>query len=48
MRKNRYARVSTTNQNVDCQVSAFRAEKCDEILRARATGKAVKGRPART
>ena len=40
MRKIGYARVSTTNQNLDRQISALRAEKCHEIFREKASGKA--------
>ena len=45
MRKIGYARVSTTNQSLDRQISALRAEKRDEIFREKASHKAVKGRP---
>lgn len=40
-----YARVSTTTQNLDRQIGALRAAKCDEIFRERASGKSLKGRP---
>ena len=45
MRKIGYARVSTSTQNLDRQISALRAERCDEIYREKASGKAIKGRP---
>jgi DNA invertase Pin-like site-specific DNA recombinase len=45
MRKIGYARVSTTTQNLDRQIGALRAEKCNEIFREKASGKAVRGRP---
>ena len=45
MRKIGYARVSTITQNLDRQISAHRAGKCDEIFREKASGKAVRGRP---
>lgn len=45
MRKIGYARVSTITQNLDRQISALRAGKCDEIFREKASGKAVRGRP---
>ncbi|MEP0952125.1 MAG: recombinase family protein [Paracoccaceae bacterium] len=40
-----YARVSTSAQNLDRQIGALRAAKCDEIFRERASGKSLKGRP---
>lgn len=45
MRKFGYARVSTYTQNLDRQLGALRAERCDEIFREKASGKAMKGRP---
>ena len=45
MRKIGYARVSTSSQNLDRQIGALRAERCHEIYREKASGKAVKGRP---
>ncbi len=44
MRKVGYARVSTRAQNLDRQIGALRAERCHEIFRERASGKAVRGR----
>ena len=40
-----YARVSTTQQNLDRQLGALRAERCDDIYTEKASGKDVKGRP---
>jgi DNA invertase Pin-like site-specific DNA recombinase len=37
--------VSTRAQNLDRQIGALRAERCHEIFRERASGKAVRGRP---
>jgi DNA invertase Pin-like site-specific DNA recombinase len=45
MRKIGYARVSTSSQNLDRQIGALRAERCHEVYREKASGKAVKGRP---
>lgn len=45
MKKIGYARVSTTGQNLDRQLGALRAERCDEVYRERASGKDVRGRP---
>src|SRR5215475_2202525 len=45
MRKIGYARVSTGSQNLDRQMGALRAERCHEVYREKASGKAVKGRP---
>src|SRR6478752_8287845 len=45
MRKIGYARVSTSGQNLDRQIGALRAERCHEIHREKASGRAVKGRP---
>src|SRR6476660_6463250 len=45
MRKIGYARVSTSGQNLDRQIGALRAEKCHEIHREKASGRAIKVRP---
>src|SRR5262244_1848583 len=45
MRKIGYARVSTSTQNLDRQIGALRAERCHEVYREKASGKAAKGRP---
>jgi len=45
MRKIGYARVSTSTQNLDRQIGALRAERCHEVHREKASGKAAKGRP---
>jgi len=44
MRKIGYARVSTSAQSLDRQLGALRAERCDEVYREKASGKAIKGR----
>jgi DNA invertase Pin-like site-specific DNA recombinase len=45
MRKIGYARVSSTSQSLDRQIAALRAERCDDIFREKASGKAIKNRP---
>jgi DNA invertase Pin-like site-specific DNA recombinase len=45
MRKIGYVRVSSSQQNLDRQIAALRAEQCDEIYREKAGGKSMKGRP---
>jgi DNA invertase Pin-like site-specific DNA recombinase len=45
MRKIGYARVSTSTQNLYRQIGALRAERCHEVYREKASGKATKGRP---
>jgi len=44
MRKIGYARVSTDTQNLDRQIGALCAERCHEVYREKASGKATKGR----
>jgi len=45
MRKIGYARVSAPHQNLDRQLGALRAERCQHIYREKASGKATKNRP---
>jgi DNA invertase Pin-like site-specific DNA recombinase len=45
MRKIGYARVSSPHQNLDRQIGALRAERCDEIFREKASAKDIKNRP---
>src|SRR6187549_816511 len=45
MRKIGYARVSTPGQNLDRQIGALRAERCDELFREKASGKDIRNRP---
>jgi DNA invertase Pin-like site-specific DNA recombinase len=45
MRKIGYARVSSASQSLDRQIATLRAERCDEIFREKASGKAIKNRP---
>jgi DNA invertase Pin-like site-specific DNA recombinase len=45
MRKIGYARVSSSDQNLDRQIAALRAEGCDEIYREKVSGKSMKNRP---
>jgi DNA invertase Pin-like site-specific DNA recombinase len=40
-----YARVSTKTQELDRQIRALKAERCDEILKDTASGKSLAGRP---
>ena len=42
MRKIGYARVSPNTQNLDRQIGALRAERCQEVYREKASGKATK------
>jgi hypothetical protein len=37
--------VSSAGQNLDRQIGALRAERCDEIFREKASGKGMKDRP---
>jgi len=43
MRKIGYARVSTSTKSLDRQIGALRAERCHEVYREKASGKATKG-----
>ena len=45
MRKIGYARVSSIHQSLDRQIATLRTERCDEIFREKASGRAIKGRP---
>ena len=45
MRKIGYARVSSAAQNLDRQLGALRAERCDQIFAEKMSGKSLKGRP---
>jgi Resolvase, N terminal domain/Phosphotransferase enzyme family len=45
MRKIGYARVSSATHNLDRQIAALRAERCDAIFHEKASGRAIKGRP---
>ncbi len=40
-----YARVSSVQQNLDRQLGALRAQRCDKIFAEKASGKSMKGRP---
>ncbi len=40
-----YARVSSTDQNLDRQIAALRNEGVEKIYREKASGKSLKGRP---
>src|SRR6516162_6510550 len=40
-----YARISTKAQELERQVRALKAERCDEILKDTASGKSLAGRP---
>jgi DNA invertase Pin-like site-specific DNA recombinase len=40
-----YARVSSVGQNLDRQMGALRAERCDEVFKEKASGKSVNNRP---
>ena len=45
MHKIGYARVSSQDQNLDRQIAALRAEKCERIFREKASGKEMRNRP---
>ena len=40
-----YARVSSSQQNLDRQLGALRALRCDKVFAEKASGKSLKGRP---
>jgi DNA invertase Pin-like site-specific DNA recombinase len=40
-----YARVSSTQQNLDRQLGALRAQRCDRVFTERASAKSLRGRP---
>lgn len=40
-----YARVSSTRQNLDRQMGALRAQRCEKIFAEKASGKSLKDRP---
>jgi DNA invertase Pin-like site-specific DNA recombinase len=45
MRKVGYARVSSVGQNLDRQLGALRAERCDQVFAEKISGKSLTGRP---
>jgi DNA invertase Pin-like site-specific DNA recombinase len=45
MRKIGYARVSAAHPNLDRQIGALRAERCDRVYREKASGKDIEDRP---
>jgi DNA invertase Pin-like site-specific DNA recombinase len=45
IRKIGYARVSSAAQNLDRQLGALRAERCEVIFAEKMSGKSLKGRP---
>jgi len=45
MHKIGYAKVSTPHQNLDRQIGALRAERCDEVFRDKGSAKHIKKRP---
>jgi DNA invertase Pin-like site-specific DNA recombinase len=40
-----YARVSSAQQNLDRQLGALRAQRCEKIFSEKVSGKSLKGRP---
>ena len=40
-----YARVSSVQQNLDRQLGALRAQRCEKIFTEKVSGKSLKGRP---
>ena len=40
-----YARVSSIQQNLDRQLGALRAQRCDKVFTEKASGKSLRGRP---
>jgi DNA invertase Pin-like site-specific DNA recombinase len=45
MRRVGYARRSSQGQNLDRQIAALRAERCDVIFREKVSGKSLRNRP---
>jgi len=45
MRRIGYARCSSQGQNLDRQIAALRAERCDVIFREKVSGKSLRNRP---
>src|SRR4029453_11496908 len=45
MRRIGYARSSSQGQNLDRQIAALRAERCDVIFREKVSGKSLRNRP---
>jgi DNA invertase Pin-like site-specific DNA recombinase len=45
MRRIGYARCSSQGQNLDRQIAALRAERCDVIFREKVSGRSMKNRP---
>ena len=40
-----YARVSSNQQNLDRQLGALRAQRCDKVFTEKASAKSLRGRP---
>lgn len=40
-----YARVSSSNQNLDRQIAALRSQGCEKIFREKASARSIKNRP---